>query len=318
MERVTVPGTELELSRVGLGGMQFGWTAEREASFAVMDAFVAAGGNFIDTANIYTAWVAGHSGGESETIIGEWLASRGNREEMVVATKVRGEMWLGREGQGLARAHIVKACEDSLRRLGVETIDLYQCHWFDEKTPIEQTLRAFEELMRDGKVRYIGASNYDAERLARALFASQVEKLPAFVTLQPHYNLVHRQEFEDGAEVICEAWRLGVLPYSPLAAGFLTGKYERGGKSKSKRATGVRRYMNERGWGTVEVVREVAEARGVEMTTVAVAWLLQQPSVTAPILGANTPEQLAPALAALDLRLTDDEVKRLDGASDWR
>jgi aryl-alcohol dehydrogenase-like predicted oxidoreductase len=313
MERVAIAGTDLNLSRVGLGGMQFGWTADRDASFAVMDAYTAAGGNFIDT-----AWVSGHSGGESETIIGEWLAARRNREEMVIATKVRGEMWPGRDGQGLGRQHIIKACEDSLGRLQVETIDLYQCHWPDEKTPIEETLRAFEDLIRDGKVRYIGASNYDADKLAKALFASHVEKLPEFVTLQPHYNLAHRHEFEDGLEAICEAWQLGVLPYSPLAAGFLTGKYERGIQNKSKRAMGVRKYFNDRGWRTLGAVKRVAEEYGVAPATVAIAWLLQQAPVTAPILGANTPEQLEPALAARDLKLLPDAFAQLNAASDWR
>jgi aryl-alcohol dehydrogenase-like predicted oxidoreductase len=298
--------------------MQFGWTADREASFAVLDAYVAAGGNFIDTANIYTAWVSGHSGGESEAMIGEWLVARRNRSEMVIATKVRGEMWPGRDGQGLGRAHMVRACEDSLRRLRVEAIDLYQCHWPDEKTPIEETLRAFEELVKDGKVRQIGASNYDAAKLADALAVAREHGLPPFVSLQPHYNLAHRQEFEDGPELVCGASGLAVLPYSPLAAGFLTGKYARGFQNKSKRAMGVRKYMNERGWRTVEALREVAEARGIAMGTVAIAWLLHQPGVTAPILGANTPDQLAPALAALELTLREDELERLDAASDWR
>jgi aryl-alcohol dehydrogenase-like predicted oxidoreductase len=318
MELVAVGASGLLVSRLGLGGMQFGWTAGWEDSFAVLDAYVAAGGNFVDTANIYTAWVSGHSGGESETIIGEWLAARRNRSEMVIATKVRGEMWPGRDGQGLGREHVVKACEDSLRRLGVETIDLYQCHWFDEKTPIEGTLRAFEDLMKAGKVRAIGVSNYDAARLEGALAVARDHALPGFVSLQPHYNLAHRQEFEDGLAAVCERWGLGVLPYSPLAAGFLTGKYERGGKNKSKRAMGVRKYMNDRGWRTVEAVREVAGARGTAMSTVAIAWLLGRPLVTAPILGANTPEQLAPALAALELNLSEDETGRLNSASEWR
>lgn len=318
MERLVVGTSDLEISRLGLGGLQFGYTADRAASFAVLDAYVEAGGNFIDTANLYSRWVSGYEGGESERVIGEWLAERGGSEGLIIATKVRGEMWQGRDGQGLGRDHIVRACEDSLRRLQVETIDLYQCHWADEKTPVEETLRAFEDLRRAGKVRAVGASNYDSGQLRETLDVASAAELPGFVSLQPHYNLVHRAEFEGGLAQVCEEHGLAVLPYSPLGAGFLTGKYESGKDLKSKRATGVRKYMNDRGWATLETVKTIAAERGCEPATVAIAWLLTREAVTAPILGANSVEQLAPSLAALDLQLNADEVESLDSASDWR
>lgn len=316
MERVTLGTTDLTVSRLCLGTMQFGWTADEATSFAVMDAYVEAGGNFLDTADVYTSWIRGNKGGESETIIGKWLRERGNRDSMVIATKVKGRMWEGPDGEGLGRDHITRAAEDSLRRLQIETIDLYQCHSFDENVPIEETLRAFEELIRAGKVRYIGASNYPPPQLREALQVAAEQGLPVFATLQPHYNLVHRREFEAELQGICREHGLGVIPYSPLAAGFLTGKYSPSGEPvRSARANRVEQYFTNEGWAVVAAVREIADVHMVTPAAVALAWLLHQDTITAPIVGANSPAQLADQLPSTTLRLGDDELRRLDEVS---
>lgn len=296
--------------------MQFGWTADEAASFAVMDAFWEAGGNFFDTADVYSRWAAGNSGGVSEEIIGRWLKARGNRADVVVATKVRGRMWSGADGEGLGRAHIQRAAEDSLRRLQVETIDLYQCHHPDLETPIEETLAALQELIDAGKVRYVGLSNYTAAQVRQALTAGTAGGLPRFISLQPHYNLVHRLEFEAELAELCVEQDLAVIPYSPLGGGFLTGKYGRGRPSpKSARSGDAKRYFTEKGFATVERLEAIAIERGATMAAVALAWLLAKPGITAPITGANTPSQLAELLPAADLELTEAEVKSLDAVS---
>lgn len=316
MDRVNLGRTGLSVSRLCLGTMQFGWTADEATSFAVMDAYVEAGGNFLDTADVYTAWVRGNRGGESETIIGKWLRERGNRDSMVIATKVKGRMWQGPDGEGLGRDHIIKAVEGSLRRLQIETIDLYQCHSFDENVPIEETLRAFEELIRAGKVRYIGASNYPPPQLREALQVAAEQGLPAFASLQPHYNLVHRREFEQELQDICREHGLGVIPYSPLAAGFLTGKYSPEEEPvRSARANHVEQYFTNEGWAVVATAREIADTHGVAPAAVALAWLLQQDTITAPIVGANSPEQLADQLPAASLQLSEEELRRLNEVS---
>ncbi len=308
--------TDLRVSDLCLGTMQFGWTTDEAASFEVMDAFVEAGGNFIDTADVYSRWAAGNPGGISEEIIGRWMHARGNRDRIVLATKVRGEMWDGDDGQGLSRAHITRAVEDSLRRLQVETIDLYQCHWPDDKTPIEETLTVFGELIAAGKVRYIGASNYSAAQLADALKAADDSGAARFATLQPHHNLVHRSEYEEALAALCESGGIGVIPYSPLAGGFLTGKYRRDEKlPDSQRAGNAKKYMTEQGFAVVEALDAIAKARGVSVAAVALAWELMKPAVTAPIIGANTREQLADLLAAPDMALTATEVSTLDAVS---
>ena len=296
--------------------MQFGWTADEQASFAVLDAFVEAGGNFLDTADIYSNWAPGNPGGVSEEIVGRWLKERGNRDRMVIATKVRGPMWRGPDGEGLSRSHIMRAAEDSLRRLQIVTIDLYQCHWPDESTPVEETLSAFGELIGAGKVRYVGASNYTAKQLSEAIKVAGEKRLPRFVSLQPHYNLVHRAEFEGLLAERCRHEQLAVIPYSPLAGGFLTGKYRRGRLfPKSQRAQRAKRYLTDRGVRALETLDAVATAYGTTPAAVALAWLLAQPAVTAPIVGANSPEQLAELLPAAELQLAADELKVLDEAS---
>jgi aryl-alcohol dehydrogenase-like predicted oxidoreductase len=316
MARTALGRTGLSVSKFCLGSMQFGWTADERQSFAVMDAFAAAGGNFIDTADIYSRWHDGNAGGESEEIIGRWMKARGNRAEIVVATKARGPMWDGPEGEGLSRSHIIRAAEHSLKRLQVETIDLYQFHWFDEKTPIEESLRAIEDLAKEGKIRFAGASNYPPARLREALKVATDHCLPAFATLQPHHNLVHRKEFEDGLRSICHEHDLAVIPYSPLAGGFLTGKYTRGGEAvRSARAGGVKRYFSPDGWGVLDAVRDIASAYETTCSAVALAWQMAQPGITAPIVGANTPGQLEEQLPALTLELSSHDLARLNTAS---
>ncbi|MCA9832043.1 MAG: aldo/keto reductase [Dehalococcoidia bacterium] len=314
MEYVRLGSSDLTVSRLALGAMTFGWTADREASFAIMDEYVAAGGNFIDTADIYSRWARGNGGGESERMIGAWLAERGVRGHIVIATKVRGRMWPGPAGEGLGREHIVKSCEASLKRLGVDTIDLYQCHWFDESVPFEETIRAFEELIAAGKVRSVGVSNFVPEQFRQALSIAGVLSLPAVVSLQPHYNLVHRAEFELELESQCLEHGVGVIPYSPLAKGFLTGRYSRTNIQAASRS-GVRDYLSDSAWATLDAVVEIAAVRGVPVAAVALAWLLARPAVTAPILGARTVGQLREQLPAANLQLGEDEVARLTGVS---
>jgi len=311
--------TGLKVSNICLGTMQWGWTADEAASRTVMDAFVEAGGNFVDTADIYSFWAENNPGGVSEEIIGRWMKERGNRDQIVLATKVRGRMWDGPNGEGLSRVHIIKACEDSLRRLQTEYIDLYQTHWYDDETPIEETMAALDSLVRQGKVRYVGCSNYPAWRLMQALWASDKGNLVRYDSIQPHYSLVHRAEFEREVQEVCVTYGIGVIPYSPLAGGFLTGKYTRESDTSSARADGIRRrYFNEVGWRTIDAVRAVAAESGSTPTAVALAWLLAQPAMTAPIIGANSVGQLQESLAAGDLVLTAEQLATLNAASKWQ
>lgn len=311
--------TGLKVSELCLGAMQWGWTADEETSQAVMDAFIEAGGNFIDTADVYSNWAPNNPGGVSEEIIGRWMKARNNRDQIVVATKVRGRMWEGPNGEGLSRVHLIKACEDSLRRLQTDYIDLYQTHWYDEETPIEETMETLDMLVRQGKVRYVGCSNYPAWRLMEALWASDKRNLVRYDSIQPHYNLAHRAEFERETREACVTYGIGVIPYSPLAGGFLTGKYSRESETASARAEGIkRRYFNERGWRILDAVIAVAKESGSTPTAVALAWLLAQPGMTAPIIGANSIEQLQASLAASGLQLTTAQLDALSAASSWQ
>jgi aryl-alcohol dehydrogenase-like predicted oxidoreductase len=310
--------TGLKVAPLCLGTMQWGWTADEAASFEVMDAYMEAGGNFIDTADVYSRWAEGNPGGVSEEIIGRWMKERGNRSQVILATKVRGEMGTGPNDQGLSRKHILDAVDASLRRLQTETIDLYQTHFYDEDTPIDETLRALDDLQRAGKVRYVGASNYPAWQLMEALWSADVNGTVRYDSLQPHYNLVHRDEFERELKAVCERYEIGVIPYSPLAGGFLTGKYSRDNVPESDRAEGIRRrYFNEAGWRALDAVRAVAEETGSTPIAVALAWQLAQPVITAPIIGANSVDQLQDSLAALDVTLSEEQVSRLNEASGW-
>lgn len=310
--------TGLQVSTLALGTMQFGWTADEAASFAILDRYLEAGGNFIDTADVYSRWVEGNPGGVSEAIIGRWMADRGARDRVVLATKVKGRMWEGPNGDGLSRIHIVRACEDSLRRLGTDHIDLYQTHSWDANTPIDETLRALDDLVRAGKVRYVGCSNIPAWHLVEALWRSDASQLARYDSVQPNYSLLNRKEFEAESAAVCARFEIGVIPYSPLAAGFLTGKYRPDAPlPDSARAPRLRdRYLNERGLAVVAALDAVAAAHdGATSAQAALAWLLAQPSVTAPIVGANTVEQLDELLPGAHLALTADEVAALGEAS---
>lgn len=310
--------TQLKVSALCLGTMQFGWTSDEALSFRVLSAAVEAGINFIDTADIYSRWAEGNPGGVSEQIIGRWWKQSGvKREDLVLATKVRGNMGGGPDDEGLSRAHIMKSVENSLRRLQTDYIDLYQAHWPDESTPIEETLRAFDDLVRQGKVRYIGASNYAAWQLMQALWVSDKHHLARFDSLQPHYNLVHRDEFERELAAVCRTYQIGVIPYSPLAGGFLTGKYRRNLLPNSARAGGARRYFTERNWALLEQMDTLAKEKSASIAQIALAWLLADPLITSPIIGANSVEQLNDNLGALSVRLTPAEKAILDQATAW-
>lgn len=316
MKKVTFGKTDLKVSNLCLGTMQFGWTADEAAALEVMDAFVGAGGNFIDTADIYSRWAEGNPGGVSEEIIGRWMKARGNRNDVVVATKVRGQMWEGPDGEGLSRKHIERAVEDSLRRLQVDTIDLYQTHYPDEKVPIEETLTVFGELVDSGKVRYIGLSNYQTGQMEEALRVGEGNSLPRFVSLQPHYNLVWREEYESKRMQFCERNGIAVIPYSPLEGGFLSGKYKRGEKPpKSQRAYNAKKFMTNDGFAVTETLAAIGAEKQVSVSAVALAWLLHRPAVAAPIIGANSAAQLGELLPASELSLSDEEMRRLDEAS---
>lgn len=306
-----IPRTDLDVFPFCLGGNVFGWTADEKASFQVLDRYYGAGGNFVDTADVYSAWVPGHAGGESETIIGRWMAARGTRGRMVIATKVGMLSGL----KGLGPQTIRAAADASLRRLGIETIDLYYAHADDPDTPLEDTLRAFDGLVKEGKVRHIAASNYTAPRLAEALALSDRHGLARYVTIQPHYNLVHRREYEGALGDLCARERVGCVPYYGIARGFLTGKYRPGTEVDSPRASGARVYLNDQGLRVLTVLDEIAAAHSTPMAGVALAWIAAQPTVIAPIASARSIEQLAELLPVATLRLTDEEVARLDAVS---
>jgi aryl-alcohol dehydrogenase-like predicted oxidoreductase len=302
-----IPRTDLDVFGLNLGCNVFGWTASREESFAVLDAYVAAGGNFLDTADVYMAAVPGNKGGESEAIIGEWLAARGRPDGFVIATKV-GKL----EGFKDLRPETIKAAaENSLTRLGVETIDLYYAHFDDQQTPLAETLGGFGELIEAGKVRYVAASNYSGARLAEALEIAEREGLPRYVALQPHYNLMER-EFETDQRPVCEREDVPVFPFFSLAKGFLTGKYRPDGDAiDSPRATAAAEYLDERGERILSALDEISATHGVAPAAVAVAWLREQPTVLAPIASARTVDQLGPLLDSVQLQLTDDELTQL-------
>ncbi|HKX18005.1 MAG TPA: aldo/keto reductase [bacterium] len=313
MRRRALGGSGLEVSPLCFGGNVFGWTADEPASFKVLDAFVGAGMNFIDTADVYAKWAPGNRGGESETILGRWMKARGNRARVVIATKVGSEM---PEGKGLSRAYIMRAVDASLRRLQTDYIDLYQSHIDDAETPLDETLGAFADLVTQGKVRALGASNYDAERLGRALDVSRRHGYPRYESLQPKYNLCARDGYETALEPLCRGAGLAVIPYSSLASGFLTGKYRtEADLTKSVRGQGVQRqYFNERGFRTLQALDEVAGAHGATPAAVALAWLIARP-VTAPIASATATDQLAELIAGTELELAHAEIEQLNRAS---
>jgi aryl-alcohol dehydrogenase-like predicted oxidoreductase len=299
---------------LAFGGNVFGWTVDEPTSFALLDAFVEAGFTLIDTANSYSRWVPGHQGGESETIIGKWLKRRQDRERLLIATKVGSDM--GDAGKGLSRAHIERAIDDSLRRLNTEYVDLYQSHFDDESTPIEETLATFARLIESGKVRAIGASNLSAARVQASLDISAAHGYPRYETLQPLYNLYDRDPFERDYAALCRREGLAVLPYYALASGFLTGKYRsQADVAGTARAHSNSKYLTPRGLRILDALDRVAATRGVTPAEIAIAWLIAQPTVTAPIASATSLAQLTKLIAATRLALSGDELAILDAAS---
>lgn len=319
----TLGRTNLQVSDLCLGTMTFRWTSTEDEAYQVMDAAFAAGINFFDTADVYSSWAPGNPGGVAEEIIGKWLKMRRiPRDKIILATKVRGRMWEGADGEGLSRAHILRAVEDSLRRLQIDVIDLYQSHAPDDTTPQEETLRAYEDLIQKGQVRFIGCSNFKAPQLREALDLSRQHHLAQYDTLQPHYNLIWRGEFEDALQEICAQENIGVIPYSPLQGGFLTGKYKRGvpipPDSRAARNERVKNWINdERALTLLDTLQAVANERGSTMTATALAWMLTNPVVSSAIIGANTIAQLNDSLAASGTTLNADEMKRLNTVSSW-
>jgi aryl-alcohol dehydrogenase-like predicted oxidoreductase len=324
MEYRRLGETGLKVSELCLGTMQFGWTADEPTSLQVLTAAFEAGINFLDTADIYSRWAEGNPGGVAESILGKWLkAGVAPRDQVVIATKVQGEMGTGPNDRGLSRVHILAAVEASLQRLGTDFIDLYQLHWPDDGAPIEETLETLDVLVRKGAVRYIGCSNFPAWKLVEALWVSDRLGLAKFVSCQPHYNLLHRAEFEDELEPACRKYGLGVIPYSPLAGGFLTGKYHRGeaAPAGSRGASSHRMlaYMQaERPWATLDQLRLLGEARGKTVSQMALGWLLTRPSVTSPIIGPRSMVQLMDNLGAVGLRLEPAELASLEMLTAWR
>lgn len=320
MQYKTLGRTGLKVSELCLGTMQFGWTTDEAISQDVLTAAYDSGINFIDTADIYSSWADGNPGGVAETIIGDWMKKNSiPRHQIIIATKVRGVMGDGPNDEGLSRAHIMTAVEDSLNRLQTDFIDLYQTHWYDENTPIEETLSTLDDLVHQGKVRYIGCSNYPAWRLMQALWSSDKHNLVRYDTLQPHYSLVHRAEFERQLAEICHTYSLGVIPYSPLGGGFLTGKYKEDSRSvDSLRAKGAQRYFTQANWELLEKMETMGKDKGEKsISQIALAWLLNNPLITSPIIGPRSLEQLQDNLGSVGFRLTEEEMAVLDDASKW-
>ena len=304
----------IEVAPLAFGGNVFGWTADAPTAFLLLDAFVGRGFQLVDTADVYSKWAPGNAGGESETIIGRWLKQGGRRDKVVIATKVGMEMPGGKKG--LSREYILAAAEDSLRRLQTDYIDLYQSHNEDAATPIEETLEAFSRLVRDGKVRAIGASNYSAPSLAQALDVAESRGVARYESLQPMYNLYSRAEFEESLAPLCVERQVGVIPYYGLASGFLTGKYRSDADlAQSARGAAVKKYLNERGLAILAALDQVAKAKHAKASQIALAWLMARPAITAPIASATTLAQLRELMAAVDIVLDPESMELLNRAS---
>jgi aryl-alcohol dehydrogenase-like predicted oxidoreductase len=316
--KATIGSSGIQVAPLAFGGNVFGWTVDEKTSFRLLDAFVDGGFDLVDTANMYSAWVPGHSGGESESIIGNWIRATGKRDSVVIATKVG--MTMGDGSKGLRKEYILKSVEDSLRRLKTDCIDLYQSHADDPEVPIEETLEAYSQLIREGKVRAIGASNFTAERLRESLEKAKAAGVPAYCSLQPEYNLYDREGFESTLAPVCEEYGLGVISYYSLASGFLTGKY----RSKEDLGKSVRggsigeSYLNERGFRILKALDQVCETHRVSPATVSLAWLMQRPGLTAPIASATSETQLGDLMRAARIELSSEEVALLDQASEWK
>lgn len=317
MQKRSLGKSNLEVAPLAFGGNVFGWTIDETTSFEILDAFVAAGFNFIDTADVYSRWVPGNIGGESETILGKWIKQRNNREQIILATKIGADN--GKGHPDVSKAYILKGVEDSLRRLQTEYIDLYQTHYDNESTPVEETLEAYDQLVKAGKVRIIGTSNMSPERLKASLQASEKNGYPRYETLQPNYSLVERKEYEEAYEPIVREHQLSTINYYSLASGFLTGKYRsEADLAKSQRGQGVKKYLNKQGLGILKALDEVAEQYKATPASIALAWLMARPSVGAPIASATSLDQLQSFIQAAELSLSAEAIEKLDQASDWK
>jgi aryl-alcohol dehydrogenase-like predicted oxidoreductase len=315
MQKRTIGTSDLQVAPLVFGGNVFGWTADERTSFSILDAFVDHGLNFVDTADVYSAWVDGHAGGESETIIGKWFKESGKRDKIVLATKVG----MLEKRAGLSAANIAAAVDDSLRRLKTDYIDVYFSHLDDDKTPLDETLGAYQKLIQAGKVRVIGASNYTGERLEEALKVSKDSGLPAYQILQPEYNLYDREAYETGLEPVAEANKIAVVTYFSLASGFLSGKYRSKEDMQGKaRGSRVEKYLNARGLKILDALDEVARRNDTTPATIALAWVIARPSVTAPIASATSVKQLESLAQATRISLVPDDIRTLDEASAWQ
>ena len=315
-EQRTLGNSGIKVRPLCLGANVFGWTLDEAGSFRILDGFFAVDFNFIDTADIYPKWVPGNKGGESETIIGNWMKARRNRQKVILATKCGHEWGMGPGKSGLSEKYILEAAEASLRRLQTDYIDLYQAHQDDPKTPLDETLEAFAQLIKTGKVRAIGASNYSGQRLQEALLVSKSHNVPRYETLQPHYNLYERNDYESTLEDVCMREGLGVIPYFSLASGFLTGKYrskaETAGKARGSR---VEKYLNERGFRILDALDRISNERNSRPARIALAWLMARPSITAPIASATKLDQLTDLIEATKIKLSAAEIAQLNAAS---
>ena len=309
-----IGNSNIQVAPLALGGNVFGWTADEVTSFKVLDAFVDAGFNLIDTANTYSKWLPGHKGGESETVIGKWFQKSGKRDKVIIATKVGMEMGDGKKG--LAKNYILEEVEASLKRLQTDHIDLYQSHADDANTPLEETLEAYAQLIKQGKVRVIGASNYKADRLREALKISEQKGIPRYECLQPHYNLCEREDYEKNLEPLVREKKIAVIPYFSLAAGFLTGKYRSEADcANSPRGGGVKKYFNDRGFRILAALDEVSKTQETSLAAVAIAWLIAKPSITAPIASATSLRQMDHLIRGAELLLSPVSIEKLDKAS---
>jgi aryl-alcohol dehydrogenase-like predicted oxidoreductase len=313
MEKRKLGNSDLLVEPIAFGGNVFGWTIDEPTSFGILNEFTESGFNFIDTANVYSRWKPGNQGGESETIIGNWLSERNNRQQVVIATKVGADLG---SGMDLSKGNILKQVDASLKRLQTDYIDLYFSHYDDTKTPVQETLEAYDELVKSGKVRWIGASNFSAERLRESLETSDRLNLPKYQVFQPEYNLYNREQYETSYEPIVQEFELGVTNYYALASGFLTGKYRtEADLSKSQRGGGVKSFLNPRGLKILDALDQVAQSHDTQPASVAIAWLIARPSITAPIASVTSTEQLKDLVNAAQLQLSAEDITLLDEAS---
>jgi aryl-alcohol dehydrogenase-like predicted oxidoreductase len=313
MKKVNIANTELKVSRINFGGNVLGWTLNERESFEILDAFLAAGFNFVDTADTYSWWVNG-IGGQSETILGKWMKTRNNRDQMVIATKVGSQT--KNHPKDISKAHILQSVDESLQRLQTDYIDLYYTHFDDEITPVEETLSAYDEIIKAGKVRYIGASNVSPDRLIESFEAAETNSLPKYVALQPHYNLMERTNYETNYKPTVEKLGLAVFPYYSLASGFLTGKYRsEADLGKSVRGGGLKHYLNEKGFAVLDTLDEVTSKHNTQAATVALAWQLAQTTITASIVSATSKSQLQTLIDAPSLKLDKEDLVLLDEVS---